>query len=472
MYKKVLPLPLVVLTVLACQGGGGYRDMAMITDAERSLRGVKNALEEYWVDNGTYPGEGADLETVLNPYFLRVRTKENDDAAIHSAKIENASNQLENVSSMLANVKRQAEPVLNSSTMAALLSHMKKIEGLISQYTLEVEAIKIPTVNINTGDEFKEMLDILNGMKPDSLVSEIDNNLIGKSDEVVHLLDRLKDRLTELPLDSVRVTEAIDGVDAISSTFKVYDAYLTHQAVTEKQVVIPEREFANVEALLDTSAFDSSLMQIMEDVKQGINQYRSQEILKDDLTSLVNGIKGLKRAKTIMLKYEGTLRKDVQKSAKILKANVTLSEMAEAVENYKREHGSYPPEGSDIEPIIHSHFIEVTMGGDTIDRYEKNLSYLEEFPSYLIADPEKGFELRARVANAVGTPIFCRKEILSDWDKVISAFAGNPTYRTINPKVTYFLTARAKDSRNTLICERSPVRSEVKGKEEKLETEK
>jgi hypothetical protein len=463
MYKKILPLSLIILIVLACQRGGGYRDIAMITDAERSLRGVRNSLEEYWVDNGTYPEEGVDLETTLRPYFLRVRFKENEDAAIHSANIENARNQLENITNLLANVKRQAVPQLDSSTQKELLSHMERVQNLISQYVLEVEAIKIPSMDINTQDEFKAMIDILRRVNPDSLISEIDNDLIEKGREITHSIEELKDSIAVLPLDSVEMAEAVDKADAISRTFKVYEAYLTHQTIAEAEIVIPEREFENIEAIL--GMLDSPPVQIMESIRQGINQYRSLEMRKDDATYLLSGTQTLERAMATMSKYEAAVRKNVQKSAMILKANVALHRMADAIEDYKRNNGAYPPEGIDLEPVLHPYFIEITIGGDTIDRYEKNLSYLEEFPSYLATDPKSGFELRARVANNARAPIFCRVEIVSDWNKVVSAFAQGPAYRTGDPKLTYFLTAEAKDRRNTLICERPPLREETKGKE-------
>ncbi len=466
MYKKILLLSLMVLAILACQGGGGYRDMAMITDAERSLRGVRNALEEYWVDNETYPEEEADLETVLRPYFLRVRFKENDDAAIHSANIENARNQLENITSLLANVKRQAIPQLDSSMGEKLLSHMERVQDLISQYELEIEATEMPALDINTKNEFKAMLDILKGVNPDSIVSEIDNKLIGKGGEIIHSMEELKDKISKLPLDSARITDVVNKSDAISKTFKVYEAYLIHKPISEAEVVVPEREFQNIEVILDTLALDSSLIFVMENIRQGINQYRSLEIHKSDMTSMFNAIEALERAMAILLKYENTARKDVQKTAIILKASVALHKMMEAIEDYRKENGDYPPEGIDVEPILHSRFIEITMGGDTIDRYEKNLSYLNEFPSYSVID-SKSSELRARVANDAKTSIFCRVEIVSDWNKVISAFVQGPIYRTVDPKVTCFLTAKAKDRRNTLICERSSVRTETKGKEKK-----
>ncbi|MDO9575015.1 MAG: hypothetical protein Q7J55_00630 [bacterium] len=465
MYKKkILLLSLVILTVFACQRGGGYRDMAMITDAKRNLRGVKNALEEYWVDNATYPEEGTDLEAVLKPYFLRVRYKENEDAAIHAASIQNARNQLDNITNLLANAKRQIVPRLDSCLQKEMLPHMERVGNLISQYMLEIEAIEIPPVEIDVEDELKAMLDILKEVNPELVISEIDDNLVQKGREIIQSLDELKKRIAERVLDSVMVMNATYKADAISRTFKVYEAYLTHQPLAQAEVVIPEREFENIETVLDTLAFDSLLIQVMEDIRGGINQYRSLEMRKDDMAVLLSGIQMIERATAIMLKYEGTIRKNVQTSAIVLEANVALHKMAKAIESYRREIGVYPPEDAALDSILHPCFIEITMGGDTIDRYEENLSYLEGFPSYLVVDPTSGFELRARVANEARTPIFSRVEIVSDWEKVVSAFAQGPTYRTIDPKVTYFLTAMAKDSRKTLICERSPVREEKKAK--------
>lgn len=457
MYKKVLPLCIVALLVLTCQGGGGYRDRAMITDAERNLGNIRNALEEYWVDNGTYPKEGTNLEKALHPYFLKIRIKENKDAPLHSANVENARNQMENAEGFLYRVKRQAVPLLDSISKDALLSHIERIEELINQYRVEIEGGKA-AIDINANQEFSSMLAQLKSMNPDSIIDKTEGELIDRGKEIINKLGVLKNAVSGLEMDPLKKTDIISKIDAISQTFRVYEATLTHQTFAEAQVVVPEHEIGDIEIMLGDVELTAEQLGILEDVKQLINQYRSLEIKYDDAEIFKGSIQSLERASAIIYAYENTLRRDVQISSVILQANIALRKMANALEDYRRDNGQYPPQDINLDSILHPYFIEVTMGGDTIDRYDKALSNFVEMPSYYTDDPTLDFELKATVANEARTPIFIQSEIISDWNEVLSAFSEPPVYRTINPKVTYFLTAKAKDSRKTLVCERSPVR--------------
>ncbi len=458
MYKSVLPLCIVFLVILSCQGGGGYRDRAMITDAERNLRSIRNALEEYWVDNETYPEEGVDLETALNPYFLKVRFKENKDAPLNSANVENARNQLENVSNLLLGVKRQAIPLLDSASREVMLPNIGRIQNLIGQYKLELEGEDV-SVDMNADQEFNTVISWFKDMNPDSIIEATEEELIASGKETMLKLSTLKGMVAGLEMDSLKKTDVIDRIDAIYETFKVYEALLTHQTFAQAQVVLPEREIGDIETLLRDEELDERQFGTIEDVRQCINQYRFVEITKEDTKTLLKSIQSMERADAIMSTYEKTLRDEALVSSVILRANTALKKMSDAMEDYRRDIGSYPPQDIDLESILHPYFIEVTMGGDTIDRYEEALTNFVEIPSYLTADPVMGFELKAVVANRERTPIFVRAEIISDWNDVLSAFSEPPVYRTIDPEVTYFLTARAKDSKNTLISDRSPVRT-------------
>ncbi len=57
----------LVIVLFGC-GGGGYRDEALLGQAKRSLNRIKNSLEQYWVEKGSYPPEGADLGERLEKF--------------------------------------------------------------------------------------------------------------------------------------------------------------------------------------------------------------------------------------------------------------------------------------------------------------------------------------------------------------------------------------------------------------------
>ena len=59
---------LFVFIALSGCGGEGYRDEARLGQAKRSLNRIKNSLEQYWVETGSYPPEGAELRNYLGNY--------------------------------------------------------------------------------------------------------------------------------------------------------------------------------------------------------------------------------------------------------------------------------------------------------------------------------------------------------------------------------------------------------------------
>jgi hypothetical protein len=56
------------IVILGC-GGGGYKDEALLGQAKKSLNRIKTSLEQYWVENGSYPPEGASLGSYLGNYI-------------------------------------------------------------------------------------------------------------------------------------------------------------------------------------------------------------------------------------------------------------------------------------------------------------------------------------------------------------------------------------------------------------------
>lgn len=456
MYKYLL-VAAVSLLVSSCQRAGGYRDLAMITDAQRAIRRVRNALEEYWVDHGRYPEEGVDLESLLHPYFTRIRFRQTDDAPLHTAAITNARDQLTSISRLLSGTERQVVPRLDSLYREEFLTSIGRIEQLIASYRLEIEAEEMLPVDIDAEKEIETMLSLLQGLNPDSLLLSMEQQLIEQGDNVIMLAEELKDEIKNLPLDSLKISGIIRKTDGISRTFRIRTSILKGEKIRETDIIVPERELSDIERMLDLP--DSNAIQAIENVRQGIEIYESLEMEKENISFLIVGIKSLERTKSLLIRYERTVRGDVKRSAKIVLANTTLHEMARALESYRRQFGSYPEDRAAIKPVIHHSFIEITMGGDTIDRNEEKLSLFKEFPSYSVT--ESGFMLKARVADDAGTPVFCGVEIISEWDKVVSAFAEEPIYRTEDPQITYFLTARAKDSERTIVFDRPPVRKRI-----------
>jgi hypothetical protein len=222
--------------------------------------------------------------------------------------------------------------------------------------------------------------------------------------------------------------------------------------------VQPEREIEEIESTLKNAKVDTSLLSSLEITKANLQKYRMLETERDDAKHLLQITPAVTKAHQIMDKYDKTLKGKVKLSAKFLKAQITLRKMGDALEEYRKKNGGYPGEGTELEPILHPYFIEETMTGEKIDRWEESLSYLSEKPTYSTEDSLRGFMLSARVANEKKSPIFCSAQVLSEWKNMVSHFGEGPFYTTIDSTNTYFLMARAKDSGKTIVTERSTFR--------------
>lgn len=75
--KRLLCTLLVTIVGLAfvgCQQKGTVSDIARIQQADRAIKLIRNALEEYYIEHNTYPADGADLKDVLMPYMPKIAT--------------------------------------------------------------------------------------------------------------------------------------------------------------------------------------------------------------------------------------------------------------------------------------------------------------------------------------------------------------------------------------------------------------
>ncbi|GEM_PF-2990860 len=68
--KKILIFLLLAIMVFAgCTKYDDFADRARIKQAANNLDNVKNALERYYLDNISYPPDGADLKQYIGKFF-------------------------------------------------------------------------------------------------------------------------------------------------------------------------------------------------------------------------------------------------------------------------------------------------------------------------------------------------------------------------------------------------------------------
>ncbi len=83
-------LILLIMTVSSCERKGTVSDIARIQQADRAIKLIRNALEEYYIKHNSYPPNNIDLEQTLTPYMQRFRTPSGDSISQWEKEIKRA----------------------------------------------------------------------------------------------------------------------------------------------------------------------------------------------------------------------------------------------------------------------------------------------------------------------------------------------------------------------------------------------
>ena len=317
-----------LLSFYGCQGEGGVRDIALLRQAQKELRAIRNALEEYKIDHNTYPPEGSDLSIVLAPYISKILYSEGKDIPIHTKSVMRAKINLKQITNALSGCDRIKDAQVKTSC-----DHIRE---LLNAYEI-----------------------VLNG----------------KEVKIVPLRDEISN-----------LRNLIDGLDSIDQ-----------------------------------------IIDICEE---------------------------LDKALKVVPIVEQTM-KETGKSAVIVQAQSSLHRMADAIRDYRRGKGKFPEPDASIDSVLHPYFIETTMSGEQIDRWQDALSWFASTPVYRTQDPDVEFELEATVNNEAKTHIISKMRVLNQWSEIVRTFADNSVvYTTPDSTSTYFLKSRARDSGLTWVTER------------------
>lgn len=75
--KKYCILLFVVSILIGCTKYDNFSDRARIKQAEKHLSSIKNSLERYYLDNISFPPDGADLKQYIGEFFTATDTAGN-----------------------------------------------------------------------------------------------------------------------------------------------------------------------------------------------------------------------------------------------------------------------------------------------------------------------------------------------------------------------------------------------------------
>ncbi|MFA5032808.1 MAG: type II secretion system protein GspG [bacterium] len=429
MLKKILPFFLVF--VMGCEQGGGFRDIALVRQAKREIRRIRNAIEEYKLDHSYYPSENSDLKTLLSPYLCKFIYSEGKDVAEYTSVVLSSRSNLDQLISGLSGCAR-----IKDAEIEAIYDKIQSAFKLYEQL-LAGEDVKPPSIS----QDISKLQELISKMKPNERKNSLGDSLIKATSLVVSVVDKSIQGISK---------EEDMHLKNIRSTFEYYNSELSGKKVSEKpELFDPGNE---LKALKEINP-DSSAFQSVKDALAYYNGIKGLESYYDFLTTLV---KDIERSKKIFAMFEAKVSGDL-KAAKIVQAQAVLRRMADALRDYKRKEGTFPSQDVNIESVLHPYFVETTVSGERIDRWESSVAWLTAIPTYKTTDPSSEFVLLAQVNNEAKTPVSIKLTVQNEWDNIVSAFAVPLTYTTPDSSQTYFIKTRAKDTGNSFITDRPPV---------------
>ncbi|MDD3803163.1 MAG: hypothetical protein PHW02_02095 [bacterium] len=74
-FAVVLMLIMVLFTLSCSKNKGTFLDFAAIKDAQRTMTKLSNLMEQYYVENESYPLNQEQFEKEIRPYFITYNTE-------------------------------------------------------------------------------------------------------------------------------------------------------------------------------------------------------------------------------------------------------------------------------------------------------------------------------------------------------------------------------------------------------------
>ncbi len=422
----------IFLVIAGCGSGGGVQDIALITQAKKEIKRLRNALEEYKLDYETYPAQGSDLKVRLAPYLSKFFYYKGEETSEYTRSVLSAQNNLNQVRNALSGFGMIKEPEIKEMFsniqksfelyVAVLNGKDEKISSVSSQLVKlkeTIENLKIQELKI---------------LKQDSLIEVIAKVIVN--------VDSLIPNAQE---------EELKHFGNIRNTFRWYESELLDKKLDEEtELYSPQGELTALKENEDSL----HLMQILP-LQELIESYYEINSEIDYCDFLVATQKDIDRALKLVSMLDDKMPK-AKESSIIVQAEASLQRMADVIRDYRKGKGEFPKQDVNIDSILHPYFVETTMSGGRIDRWQNALNWFYSGPIYESEDPYESFTIKAEVNNPARTPIFVQVRIENKWDEVVNAFSGAPIYTTSDSIQTYFIKARANDNALTWVTERPP----------------
>jgi len=420
---------LIVMILMGCGTRGGFEDEAKIRQAKSSLRVIRNAIQEYYVDHGEYPEEGANLKEVLDQYLSHSVVKEGHAVREPGLIVQEAKNRISQARSILGKCINIKE----------LEKDMKLLEQILEGYERELATGEPYEDTLKTTFLVKRMQKTCESLKPERMKKILNDSLRQIFNTV---LPFFKDML-----DAAKQEDLKEVLQHIYDTYLVYKLKFEGKPTGELKVYTLENEFALLKKLVDEPIYDTLL--------KLNNLLLNTKKRKEYAELLISGKASLNAAYSILEALENS-RDAIRHANKIVLAQAILNKMADALQDYRRKHGVFPGKSCDLEKILHPYFVETLISGEKVDHWDDAIKRFVAIPEYITDDSTRGFAMRAKVASIPNVEVSVTVQVTNKWDELVQAFSEGPLYFTPDPKKTYFLMARAKDSEGVIITDKPP----------------
>lgn len=420
------------LLASGCESGGGVQDIALVKQAKREIRRIRNALEEYKLDYGAYPAQGSDLKVKLAPYLSKLFYSGGEETSEHTRIVLGAQNNLNQIRNALSGCNMIKDPEVKE-IFSNIQESIRLHEAVLNGKDEEISSVSSGLSKLQTAIE---------GLKVQELKSL-------KRDSLIEVIAQIIETVESLIPDAIG--EELEHLENIKNTFRWYEAdILGKKLAEEKELYSPQGELV---ALKEKG--DSVYLKQILPLQKLIDSYYELGSGIDYCDFLLATQKDIGRALKLVSMLDAKMS-EAKESGIIVQAEATLRQMADAIRDYRREKGEFPKQGTNIDSILHPYFVETMMSDECIDRWSDALSWFHSGPVYKTNDPRVNFTIEAQVNNEVHTPVMVKARIENKWDEIIGAFSEAPIYETQDSAQAYFIKARAKDSGLTWVTERPP----------------
>ncbi len=437
--------------------GGEVRDKALISQAERALTAIRNSLEEYHLDHGSYPGEGADLKALLTPYFLRVVFREGEEIARHVVTVTFAKNKLTQAKELLTEYDTHITIAVKDTVVRSQLQgELATIEEAAAGYSAELEGESAGTAVHYPEEAFRRLRQLIEDLDLERLHSSFNDSIVLYGDSTISELRGLVGVMEESVEDTSRREELKGYVMAADSSWQEYREKLLKRQERGESQFSPGAQIDAIRSILPES---DTLLPRVENM--ALNYWRALQQRKA-VSDLSGAEWKRKRANDLLREYEYKLKDKAKRALAIVKAQGELKAMAQAIEAYRGAKGNYPEDGVNLERFFLGDFAQLMPEETKKNPY--TLDHLLGPPTYSTRDPTKNCRLDAVAKDVQKTAVFCEVRMVNEWDKTVSTFSQGPVYATMDSTIAYFMRVKANDYNKTPLATRPAV---VREKEKK-----